>query len=288
MRPTKTLMLALSSAALLMAGCSEQKDHAPPADSAAEAASDPAAPPLGGVVAPGVAFTYRYAFSLPEGAISRVQSEHAAACEKLGTARCRVTGMDYRQDNGGTISARLDFLLAPDLANRFGRDSAQLVEEAEGRVADADISGENAGGAIELSQQNSASLQAELARIEARLRAKGLSADEREGLIRQAAAMRDELRGESRLRMDKERAIATTPMSFSYASEELLSGSGDPLGTAAKASWGSMTTMVSVVLTLAGLVAPWALLAALVWLAWRGLRARKAAPAVDATPAGPA
>jgi len=285
MRPNHTLILALASTALMLGGCSEKNDDAAaPAERSAEAASDAAAPQFDGAVAPGVAFAYRYAFTLPGDVISKVQNQHAAACEKLGLARCRVTGMDYRQQGDDSVTARIEFLLAPDLAHRFGRDAAQLVEEADGSVADADISGDNAGGAIELSQQNSAAVQAELARIEARLGAKGLGADERQGLIRQAAAMRDELRGEARLRMDKEKAIASTPVSFAYASEGVFGGSGDPLGKAASASWSSMTTMLAFALTMLGLAAPWALLAGLVWLAWRGLRAKSAGakrPATD-------
>src|SRR5881628_1327936 len=43
--------------------------------------------------APGVAFNYKYAFRLPAERITAVQEEHAEACEKLGVARCRITGL---------------------------------------------------------------------------------------------------------------------------------------------------------------------------------------------------
>ena len=62
----------------------------------------PASPPPPGIApsaAPGVAFNYRYAFRLPGERISAVQEQHAAACEKLGLDRCRITGMRYRLVN---------------------------------------------------------------------------------------------------------------------------------------------------------------------------------------------
>ena len=304
MRPTTTLMLALTSTAMLVAGCSDRKDGssasgaaaeqsadagAPNGSSSREAARDSAAaaPDIAGNAAPGVAFTYRYAFTLPAKAIANVQNDHAAACEKLGLSRCRIIGMDYRKDGGEAIAGRLDLLLAPDIAHRYTRDAAELVERADGRLADADVTGENAGGEIELSQGNSAALEAELARLEKRLQTSGLLREERTGLTARTESMREQLRGEAAHRIAREKSIATTPVSFSYASEGLLTGTSDPLGTAAKTSWGSMATMLSVVLTLLGLIAPWALLAALVWLAWRGLRARRAVP-VTTPPADPA
>jgi hypothetical protein len=55
-------------------------------------ASPPPPPAIGPSAAPGVAFNYRYAFRLPGERVSAVQEQHAAACEKLGLDRCRITG----------------------------------------------------------------------------------------------------------------------------------------------------------------------------------------------------
>src|SRR4051812_2612282 len=60
------------------------------------AAGAPEPPDIAPRAAPGVAFNYRYAFRLPPKRIAQVQEEHAQACEKLGVARCRITGMLYR------------------------------------------------------------------------------------------------------------------------------------------------------------------------------------------------
>ena len=279
----RTLALLLSTSLILASGCSKHPDDtAAPANEAAAtsavdasatdaAAGAPAttselAPGIANQVAPGVAFAYRYAFTLPADAISGMQRQHSDACGKLGPSQCRVTGMSYEQPREGEVSARLDFLLAPDIAQQFGSDAVGLVEKAEGRLANANVSGENAGGAIDISQQQSANLLAELARLETRLKSPGLSAEERRELTQRSDAMRGELTGQKDLRRQKEAAIATTPVSFAYDSQGLFNTGSNPFGTAAEASLGSMSKMLAVVVTLAGILLPWLLLAGLIAL----------------------
>lgn len=82
---------AVCIAIAMLAGCSKAPDGTD-----APAASDTAgAPGIAVTAAPGVAFNYRYGFRLPPRAIAAVQEAHASTCEKLGIARCRITGMDY-------------------------------------------------------------------------------------------------------------------------------------------------------------------------------------------------
>src|SRR5207244_398859 len=134
-------------------GCSEKTEDAAAnqsaevrsadaAASAIEASESKAGPGIGGSVAPGVAFTYDFAFTLPAKAIAGVQREHAAACEKLGVTRCRVTGMNYEQTKEDEVAAKLEFLLAPDLAHRFASEGIAAVEAADGKVANASANGE--------------------------------------------------------------------------------------------------------------------------------------------------
>jgi Domain of unknown function (DUF4349) len=226
-------------------------------------ASDPAGPDIGRAVAPGVAFAYSYAFTLPAKAISGVQQDHAAACAKLGTSRCRVTGMSYEQPDEDRVSARMDFLLAPDIAHSFGSAGVALVEQAEGKLENASVNGENAGEQIELSQQDSAGIEAEAQRIEARLAAKGLTARERAELQYQLGTLREQLRGNAQTRQSLEKTIATTPVSFAYASEGLIGGSGS-FGKAASASWSSLETMLAFLTLIAGIALPWLLLIGLI------------------------
>lgn len=320
-RSPTTLALLLSTSLLFASGCSKQADEAaaPPATEAAaaatsaadaatavrEAAASPADtntapnaadeknPGIANDVAPGVAFAYRYAFTLPAKAISDIQRQHSDACRKLDPTQCRVTGMSYEQPKQGDVTARLDFLLAPDIAQQFGSDAVGLVEKADGSLAQATVSGENAGAEIALSQHTSAGLQAELARLEARLRAPGLSPDERGELNQRIDVLHQQLGGEKQLRQQKEAAIATTPVSFEYSNTGLFNAGGNPFGTAAAASLGSMSKMLAFVATLVGILLPWALLVGLIALLIRQ-RAMKqkltqltadAPPAVAADPA---
>lgn len=294
MRPRHPSAIALVSAGLLvLSGCSEQaSDEAStstrtdidvPADAAGksetarppaaavsrDAAGEAPAPGLTTTAAPGVAFAYRYAFTLPAKAISSVQQQHATACEKLGPTRCQITGMTYEQPREGEVAARLDLLLAPDIAQQFGSDGISAVEQAEGKLENASITGDDAGGAIEQSQRQSAGLKAELARIEKRLIAKGLADDERAALTQRAEDLRGQLRNEQTLREDKEASLATTPMSFAYASEGLFATGSDPFGKAAATSVGSLQAMLGVLLTFAGLALPWLLLVAIIVLLLR-------------------
>lgn len=284
--PSK-LILATTTALLLVSGCSQKSEDAAdkpapvradvapaPVDHAGAVAPGQAGPDIGGAVAPGVAFTYQYAFTLPAKAISGVQRQHAAACERLGTSRCRVTGMRYEQPNEDEVAAELDLLLAPDLAHRFGTEGIAAVEAAEGKVDRASVNGEDAGSTITLSQQNSAANQAEIQRLEARLKAGGLSKEERTELTRRAEDLRAQMRGEADVRRGKEAAIASTPVSFTYSSEGLL-GSQGSFGKAAGASWGNVETMFSVMLLVLGYAFPWLLLAGLGILAWRLLKAKR-------------
>ncbi len=280
MRLISNALITLAGA-LVLAGCSQDKsedasaaatDAAAPAASSADAASNrQAGPDIGGIVAPGVAFTYAYAFTLPADAISGVQQQHAAACDRLGATRCRVTGMRYDQSEADQVQAGLDFLLAPDLAHRFGSEGIAAVERADGKLENATVDGENVGDAITLSQQDSAVAAAEIARLEGRLKAKGLTSAERVELTRRVESLRGEQREQAGDRRSKEAALASTPVRFSYATPSMLSGD-NTFGKAAAASWGSLESALAFALLLAGVALPWIGLIALLVFGWRWIK----------------
>jgi hypothetical protein len=151
---------------LIIGGCSaDQQDATPQEESAA---ADAAVPDVSRT-APGVAFTMACNFALPVGRIAGVQQAHAEACAALGADRCRVTGMDFRQQGEDEASGRLDLLLAPEVALRFSSQASDLVRQASGSIERADVSGEDDGGRIDASHRSSRTLKEELARVEARL-----------------------------------------------------------------------------------------------------------------------
>jgi VIT1/CCC1 family predicted Fe2+/Mn2+ transporter len=171
--------------------------------------------------------------------------------------------MSYEQPDADRVSARMDFLLAPDIAHSFGSAGVALVEQAEGKLENASVSGDNAGAQIELSQTDSAGIEAEAQRIEARLAARGLTAAERAELQRQLGNLRQQLHGNAQTRRDLEKTIATTPVSFAYASEGMIGGD-NTFGKAASASWSSLETMISFLTLIAGIALPWLLLIGLI------------------------
>ena len=261
---TRTLLLACTVPLLILSACAAEKsEEAAATPEQAASSADAAGPDIARSVAPGVAFNLAYAFTLPAKTIPDIQQQHAAACAKLGTNRCRVTGVNFDQSGEDQASGRMDFLLAPDIAHSFASTATRLVEQADGKLDQANVTGENAGDQISLSQQDSAALQAEIKRIEARLAARGLTPRERAELQRQLGDLNREIDGQVNTRNRLEKAIATTPVSFSYASEGLIGGSGT-FAKAASASWSSVEALLGFVAFIAGVALPWLLLIGLI------------------------
>ena len=107
------------------------------------------APGLSVTAAPGVAFDYRYAFRLPSARIAAVQEQHALACERLGLARCRITGAKYRVAGEREIEAMLAFKVDPAVARAFGKTGVEAVDKAEGMLVDAELTGVEVGPAVD-------------------------------------------------------------------------------------------------------------------------------------------
>lgn len=290
----KTKLLA-GAMALALIGCSEKQpeaisvreapayDMAPVETAAAPPMAAPVVPPpasmsgavrspnVGVTSAPGVAFNYAYAFRLDDNRIAKVQEEHAAACEVLGTTRCRITGMTYRLVRENEVEAQLLFKLDPAIARKFGRDALSSVEKAEGVLAEARISGQDVGTQISDSQRRSADIGAEIARIEARLKQGGLGDRERSELQQQVATMRRLLDGERDTRRAGEAMLATTPMQFDYVGTGGLPGIGygNPFSDALNMLVRSSSVMLSFILVLGAAILPWLLLFTLALLFWR-------------------
>ncbi|MBJ7499462.1 MAG: DUF4349 domain-containing protein [Sphingopyxis sp.] len=278
--------LLAGAMALALIGCSEKNSeplNAPAYDMAPAEVTESAAtqsipapsaarsPDINVTAAPGVAFNYAYAFRLDDNRIAKVQEEHAAACEALGTTRCRITGMTYRLVRENEVEAQLLFKLDPAIARKFGRDALGSVEKAEGVLAEARISGEDVGTQISDSQRRSADINAEIARIETRLRQGGIGDRERAELQQQVAGLRSQLDGERDTRRTGEAMLATTPMQFDYVGTGGLPGIGygNPFSDALNMLVRSGSVMLSFILVVGAAIVPWALLFALLLMIWR-------------------
>ena len=237
-------------------------DQAPRAPSIVAPGIDPRA-------APGVAFTYRYDFVLPDKSIAAVQEAHASACEKLGPTQCRITGMRYTLLDDERISAKLEFKLSPELARAFGKEGIAAVEKASGKLVDAEINGTDVAPTIENARQIGGDAAAQLAEVERKLTAGKLGDDERAELQAQARELRAQIANAKTEKVAAQAQLASTPMSFSYEGDTGFSLGGNPVGDAFHATWASLSSMIWFVLTAVGVALPWVLLGALLLAIWR-------------------
>jgi hypothetical protein len=226
--------------------------------------------------APGVAFNYRYAYRLPNARISAAQEAHAAMCEKLGIARCRITGMRYSLVNERDVSASLELKLDPAIARAFGKDATKVVTDAEGMLVDQQISGIDAGASIERANRGRAELQDELDRVNRELSRAGLSSVVRDRLLSEAASLRAQIRALGEQKAADEESLATTPMVFYYGSGKAIPGfdEPEPLRDAfTRAVYNFLSAIGFLIVAIATLL-PWLLLAALLYWAYRRTRHR--------------
>lgn len=274
------MKLLAGAMALALVGCSEQSsDDASVSDTVntespavAEGAADAAsAPRIGIEAAPGVAFDYAYTFRLADDRISKVQEEHAAACETLGVQRCRIVDVRYQLTDEKLVEAQTQFKLEAGIARKFGANAIASVEKAEGVLADASVAGEDVGSEILASQRRSAGSEAEIARLEERLKSGGLAKGERAELLAQIGQLRGEVGNEREARRSGEARIAWTSVAFNYASDGGLPGIGreNPFANAGETLMRSGSTALSFVLTLGAALIPWAIILGLIVALWR-------------------
>ena len=248
----------------------------PPPVVQTDAAEQAGGPNISVTAAPGVAFNYRYAFRLPNARIAPAQEAHATMCERLGVARCRITGMRYSVVNERDVSASLELKLDPALARAFGKEASKVVTDAGGMLVDQQISGIDVGTSIERANRTRAQLQDELDRVERELARPGLSSAVRDRLLSEAASIRSQMRALAEQRDADEESLATTPMAFHYGSGRTIPGfdEPEPLKDAFdRAGYNFLAALGFLLIALATLL-PWLLVAALGYWAYRRLRPR--------------
>lgn len=261
--------------AMLLAGCSAQQepDRGESASGAMEERVAPA-PGIAVTAAPGVAFTYRYDFRLPPARISAAQERHAQACEKLGVARCRITGMRYTLHGGDRVDAMLAFKLDPTLARGFGREGIAAIEAADGMLVNAEITGIDAAAAIDRLEGERDRTAQDRTRIDAELAKPGLGAAARAELLRQRAALDAGVRQATDAIAGQRDSLATTPVTFDYESGEAIRSFDprSPFAEAADTAIASAQWTLAAALGFVALLGPPALLVALLALLWFRLR----------------
>lgn len=266
-----------------LAACGQAQQGA--GESAAAEDMADAAPGVSVTAAPGVAFAYAYSFRLPPASIARTQEAHAQACERLGVARCRITGMRYQLRGENDIAASLAFKLDPAIARGFGKQGVDLVAAAHGKLVDAEITGTDAGAEIGRLSGERARAADELRRLDVQLARPGLPASERATLQNQRADIARQVAAADDGATAQRASLATTPLTFDYGFGPAIRGfdASAPLASALDTAAGSAQVTLAVVLGALALLGPPGLVLALAWLLWRRFgrpwRGRAAAPA---------
>lgn len=243
-------------------------------------------PSIGVTAAPGVAFAYHYGFRMPAERIAGAQEVHAQACEKLGVSRCRITGMRYRLLGEDNVEAQLVFKLDPAIARMFGKQGIDAVKSGGGTLVDAEITGTDAGAAIDRLATEGARAAAERQRLDEQL-AKARTAAERAELQSQRAEADKRVAVVADESADQRESLANTPMIFDYGSGEGLRGfnAGAPVKSAAGFLAGSAQATLAVVLGGLALLLPPGLALLLVWFVSSRVRRRWPRRAPAAAPA---
>lgn len=264
----------LASTLLLLPSCSEK-----PAEEAMVEAKDEissyAGPQLSASAAPNVAFTYDYAFALPNSSVATVQEEHAAACEKLGSSRCRITGMRYDLVRGGDITGSLSVSLDRNIARAFGKDGIAAASKLGGKLTSASIDGQDIAAQIAAAKGSSTSSANRIAELEKQLARTDLGDRERAELREQlemVRSTRDESRGSVTM---AEAQVALTPMTMRYDGSGTMALSDNPLTSAGGAFVASATSVLSLLLFGLAYGLPWIALALAAVALWRTSWARK-------------
>ena len=288
----KELIWAAAASALL-AGCQDtSRQHleesvdmalmepAPPAGAASAPGS--AATP---VVAPSIAYAYRFGLELPAEAVPTVMGRHEQACIAAGPSVCQVIGASSSRMGRDSVEARLEMRAAPAYVGRF---RAALEGEAKG-----------AGGRVAQQAVESEDLTRQLVDTEARMRAMETLRDRlqqllatRSGTLEQLLQVERELarvQGEldatrSALAVMRTR-VQTSRLDVTYSAAGRLapdSAARPVIDALNSASYAFMTSLGMLILFIASVLPVLMVGAPLIWLLWRWrrrVRARKAAEA---------
>lgn len=285
--------LLLATACFGLAACGKEPDASFRMNATSAPAMRQFAPSeIAVTTAPGVAFSYRYAFRLPAAGIAAAQERHALACEKLDIARCRITGMRYHLVGANKVEAMLAFKLDPAVARPFGKNGIAAIQAAEVTLVDAEITGTDAGAAISQLGIARARAEDELKRIDAQLARTSLSASERAELQRQRADISQRISTTNDSAAEQRESLTVTPMVFDYGSGKAVRGfdARSPLSSAVDTAIGSAQVTIAVLLGALAFFGPPGLLVLFGWLLWRRYwprrRAGSAEPLVEEIGAG--
>jgi hypothetical protein len=257
-----SLTLLVGTACMLCA-CSRNSDSQQATDTAS-------GPNISPTAAPGVAFNYAYQFNLPDERISATQEAHAAACEHLGAARCRITGMSYNVDQDEQVTAELDLKLDPILARQFGKSALTLVENNDGKLVRLEIGSSDEGAVINQAARQKGETSAQLSQLQTELAKTKPGTPARASLLSEIEGLQQQASQQSEAIATSQATLASTPMAFHYYGRGGVPGfRGNPVREAWHILITTIVWIVGTLLQAAAILIPIAVLIALFIALWR-------------------
>jgi hypothetical protein len=268
MNSRSTLIASLGTAALLLCSCSKNDGNGQ--QRSVEEGDMTSPPNISPRAAPGVAFNFNYDFSLADDKIAATQEAHASACENLGLARCRITGMSYSVDQNQQVTAELDLKLDPMIARQFGKSAQQTVVGNDGKLVRLDIGSSDEGQVIEQAGQRKSEASAQLAQLQQELARAKPGSTAHANLLTQIQALQQQASEQSHTIAASQATLASTPMAFHYYGRGGVPGfRGDPLREAWHTLVMTVVTIVGILLQALAVLVPLGVLIALVIALWR-------------------
>lgn len=271
--------LAALAAILVLAGCDSGGTGAPDARPEQRADDQSAAV----LAATGGAFDYRYAYRMPPARVKAVLESHAAGCDRLGPARCRILAMRYKVDDANNISAMLTVRIDPAVARAYGEAATKTVTGIDGVLTETQIAGADATAAargnalVERLREQLANARA-LARSEGEGSASAQRADRIQRALQTIAEV-ESSQGESQ---------ATAPVLITYRSGAPLAGFGAPPDATFRTAGNQLVTSLAGMAQLLASIGPWVLLVlGVVFLLRRLIHGAEGAGPADDTRAMP-
>jgi hypothetical protein len=267
--PRITYLLAFTAAL-----CACSKSQSPSDETSSDTTEAPAISPTS---APGVAFNYRYDFQIRDGRISSVQEQHAARCEAMGVARCRITGLGFEVGEDDRVTASLQVKLAPEIARQFGKDASADVAKADGRLVRTEFEGTDTQPTTEAAGRSQASASSRIAELDRQIADPRTKDRERAELRSDVQQLRDQLDAASATVAAQQQLLASTPMTLNYYGAGGIPGFGhqNPIAESFKLFVQSAVTMIGLLLKVVAVILPWAALLLLLLLFFRSRVGRR-------------
>jgi hypothetical protein len=217
-----------------------------------------------------VAFNYNYEFNLPDERISVTQEAHASACEKLGIARCRITGMTYSVDQDERVRAELDLKLDPSIAREFGKSAQQSVEGNDGKLIRLEIGSSDEGAAIAQASKQKNDVSTRIAELEQELARTKAGSAAHADLLSQIESLKQQASEQLHAIETSQAALATTPMQFHYYGRGGVPGfRGNPVREAWQTLVTTVVLAIGILLQALAVLIPVGIVVALFIALWR-------------------